>query len=292
MSEAAPLTARTGRVGTSGYTAYDQGAQLATWTVGDVPVIWQSSAAHHETGRSIRGGVPICWPWFGPGRSGDLVPQHGFARTAPWQLVAHDTSSASHLLRWRLDETMVAGAPGTEHFGHPFEATCEVEIGDAVTVRLTVRNTGQESFDYEVALHSYLHVGDVRRARVTGLEGATLWDKVRRQQAVQQGVLTFEGQTDSIFTAAGTVRLHDPVLDRIITVTKEHAPQTVVWTPWQEAAAEMGDMADQEWTGLVCIEAAAVGDDAVRLQPGAEHTIGTRIMVSVDDEQGMDADGR
>lgn len=273
------LTARSGRVGIGDYTAYDQGAQVTTWHVDGVPVIWTSSAAHFEQGREIRGGVPICWPWFARGPSGDRSPNHGFARTAPWRLLRHDRSPDQHQLVWRLTEELVAGLPGAELFPHAFEATCTVTVDEAVTVELEVANTGDEAFDYEVALHSYLHVGDVRQVQLTGLEGADYFDKVDQVERTQLGRVSFEGETDRIYRSTGLVRVHDPVLSRAITVSKAGSLNTVVWTPWVEKTRQTADLDDDEWTELVCVETACVGEHAIGLAPGQRHAITTRVSV-------------
>ncbi len=274
------LTARSGRVGAGDFTAYDHGAQLASWRVGGRPVVWVSRRARYRPDTSIRGGVPICWPWFAPGRTGDLSPAHGFARIAPWTLTGRASDEHATRLQWRLTEQDIAGLPGAEHFPHPFEARCELTVAQTVTIAVTVRNTGSRTFDYEVALHAYLHVGDVRQIRLAGLDGATYWDKVTRQEQRQIGDLVLTGETDRIHHSPGPVRVLDPVLGRTITVTKEDSADTVVWNPWADKAAELPDLHPAEWTEMLCVEAGNVGSDAIVLGPDQEHTTGTTIAVS------------
>ncbi|WP_109471327.1 D-hexose-6-phosphate mutarotase [Ornithinimicrobium cavernae] len=273
------MEARTHRTGTGTVRAHDQGAQLTEWRVGGVPVIWVSALARYAEGQPIRGGVPVCWPWFGPGRSGDLSPAHGFARTAPWRLVDEVVDDAGVRLAWELSSADTAGRSGTERFPHTFRARVEVRVTDRATVSLTVRNEDSAAFDYEAALHTYLHVGDIRRVRLTGLDGAHYFDKVLRAGATQHGDLVCTGETDRVHTSDGPVAVHDPVLGRTLTVEKASSPHTVVWNPWAEKAAAMEDFGDREWTEMVCVEAAAVGDGAVRLEPGAEHTLSTTVRV-------------
>lgn len=258
---------------------HDQGAHLTEWVVGNSPVIWVSREAEYAEGRPIRGGVPVCWPWFGPGRSGDLSPAHGFARVAPWRLVEETVADGSVRLAWELVPEDVAGLDGHAHFPHRFRARVEVEADDVATISLTVRNEGEDAFDYEAALHTYLHVGDVREARVVGLDGADYFDKVTRQDRTQEGDVTVDGETDRVYASDGPVRVVDPVLGRTLLVEKVGSPNTVVWNPWVDKAADMADFGDDEWPRMVCVEAAAVGSRAVGLSPGAEHTLSTRVQV-------------
>ncbi|WP_114906435.1 D-hexose-6-phosphate mutarotase [Ornithinimicrobium murale] len=271
---------RTYRTPSGQVIAYDQGAQVAEWRIGDTPVIWASRQSDYAEGQPIRGGVPVCWPWFGPGRSGDLQPNHGFARVAPWRLVGDESVDGESVrLMWELTDLDVRSRGGVDHFPHRFTAHLEVVVTGSATLSLTVRNDDSHPFDYEAALHTYLHVGDIRQIRLSGLDGASYWDKVLLSQATQHGELVFTGETDRVHTSAGSVVVHDPVLQRAITIDKAGSPTTVVWNPWAEKAAAMDDFGDQEWTEMVCVEAAAVGDDAVTLEPGAEHTLSTMVTV-------------
>lgn len=258
-------------------TAYDQGAQLAEWVVDGVPVVWVSRRSEYAVGRGIRGGVPVCWPWFANGPSGDLVPSHGFARTSPWRLQADESQDGRVRLVWALSDADVVGRPGTELFPYPFRAELVVSVDTVCQVSLEVENTGHTAFGYEAALHSYLHVGDIREVEVTGLEDSAYYDKVLGVPARAQGQLTFSGETDRIYTHDGSVRVHDAVLGRTLAVDKSGSPHTVVWNPWAQKAAAMSDLADDEWTQMLCVEAAVVGENAVHLEPGAQHTLSTTI---------------
>lgn len=275
------MSSRTYRTSTGSLTVHDQGAHLSQWTIGHSPVIWVSQQAEYAEGRAIRGGIPICWPWFGTGRTGDLRPGHGFARVAPWRLVQDGSveGQRAHLV-WELSQEDIIGLSGAEHFAHLFTARLQVVVAESATISLTVRNDDSDTFDYEAALHTYLHVGDARRARIRGLDGATYWDKVLRVEATQHGDLTLTRETDRVLDSTRSVVVHDPILGRTLTVDKAGSPTTVVWNPWVEKAAEMADFGDSEWTEMVCVEAAAVGSGAVLLEPGADHTLTTTVTVA------------
>lgn len=262
---------------------HDQGAHLTEWRLGDTPVIWVSSESQYAEGQAIRGGVPVCWPWFGPGRSGDLTPAHGFARVAPWRLVQEDCDGSALQLAWELTTADVQGLPGSEHFTHEFTARLDVTVEQAASVALTVHNEGAERFDYEVALHTYLHVGDIRQVEIVGLDGCDYFDKVLGTDATQQGPVVFEGETDRVYASPATVQVHDPVLRRTLVIEKSGSPNTVVWNPWTDKARAMADFADDEWQQMVCVEAATVGGHAVVLGPGQEHTLSTTVRVATAD---------
>lgn len=277
----AQLTPLTGPAGTGTFTAYAQGAHLASWRPGaDAPeVIWESAHARHEEGTAIRGGVPLCLPWFGPGVDGPFEPGHGFARISPWRLRDRHETDRRTILQWELTDADVTGVPGAEHFPHRFRASCVHDLGRDAEIQLTMANAGSETFRFEVALHSYLHVGDVRQVRVTGLEGASYLDKVDGQERRQEGELVLTGQTDRVYRSPGPVVVHDPVLGRTLTVSSTGADSTIVWNPWAEQARSMADLGNQEWTQLLCVEAGNVLQDAVELAAGGSHTTAVRVAV-------------
>lgn len=268
------------RTVTGTVTANDQGAHLVEWRVGEVPVIWVSRSSEYAEGRAIRGGVPVCWPWFGPGRGGGLSPAHGFARVAPWRLVAETADDHAVHLVWELTREDILDLDGAASFPHAFRAQLEVHVEEVATITFTVFNEDTVAFDYEAALHTYLHVGDIRQVQISGLDGAAFYDKVAREDRTQVGDLAFGGETDRIYTSSDTVRVQDPVLGRDLLVEKTGSPHTVVWTPWAAKAAAMTDFADDEWPLMVCVEAAVVGDRAVFLEPGTAHILSTAVRIS------------
>jgi glucose-6-phosphate 1-epimerase len=258
---------------------YLHGAHVSSWTpAGERPVIWMSRTSAFERAKAIRGGVPICFPWFGPGRSSHLSPAHGFARLADWALVSAVDLDGVVTLTFRLTEADVAGLPGAQHWPHSFEATYVVILGAELTLSLTVRNTGTEEFSYEEALHSYLAVEDVTRVAVEGLHGDRYLDKTTGADGypVQNGPVTISGETDRVYYAAGPATLNDPVAGRKVRVAKYGSSNTVVWNPWQTKAAAMGDFDDDGWQHMVCVETANALDFAISLRPGAAHAMAVR----------------
>lgn len=259
---------------------YLHGAHVTAWSLGGhEPVLWLSRHSRFEVGAAIRGGVPICFPWLGPGREPGMTPAHGFARLVDWTLVdvLEDASHVSLVLRLTDDD--VRDHPARVHWPHRFEALYVVTFGETLDLALTVRNTGDAAYSFEEALHTYLAVGDVRAVTVEGLEGSRYLDKTKDDGALveQEGPVALTGETDRVYRSAATVTVADG--RRSVVVAKESSASTVVWNPWETKAAAMADFGNDEWLGMVCVETANVLDDAVTLEPGRRHTLRTRISV-------------
>lgn len=276
------------RVGTPRGTGeiYLHGAHVTAWTpAGHDPVIWMSGGSAFAADAPIRGGVPICFPWFGPGRDGKAQPAHGFARLAEFAVVDARDDDGEVTVSLRLTEAEVTGLPGADGWPHPFELTYTVTMGEELTLAVGVRNTGEDSISFEEALHTYLHVADATAARVEGLDGVTYLDKVAEggpAERTQEGPVTVTGETDRVYRSTATATVVDPGRARTMTVAKDGSADTVVWNPWVEKAAAMPDYDDAEWPTMVCVETANAFDDAVTLAPGESHTMTARIGVAHD----------
>lgn len=246
---------------------------------GHAPVLFVSGRSFFETGQPIRGGVPVCFPWFATRAGHPESPAHGFARTMEWEVESLSVDGDQTVLAvLRLGANDATRA----HWPHDFVLRHHIVIGRRLAMLLEVENVSGEPFQFEEALHTYLAVGDIREASVTGLENAAYRDKTDGFQAKTQGAepLRFAGETDRIFehTRAACV-LEDPRAARRITVEKSGSATTVVWNPWSEKAAAMPDFGDDEWPRMACIETANAGANAITLAPGAKHAM--RAVISV-----------
>ncbi len=259
---------------------YLQGAHLTAWTpAGADPVLWMSSRSAFAPGKAIRGGVPVCFPWFGGGRSGDLSPAHGFARIVPWTLAAVEVDADGRArLTLVLDAAVATGGPGADLLPAGSRATYTVSMGATLELALRV-DAGPAGLDVEEALHTYLSVGDIHRVQVRGLDGASYFDKVAGTPEQQAGDVVFTGETDRVYASTATTQVVDPALGRVIEVAKSDSANTVVWNPWIAKSAAMADFGDDEWPGMVCVETANVGTDAVTLGAGESRTMTARIGV-------------
>lgn len=248
-----------------------QGAHVMRYQpTGQAPLIWLSKLAKLAPGKSIRGGVPVCWPWFGAHPGNAQFPGHGFARTVPWQLL---DAALLPDQRVRLEFELVQSEATRAQWPHASTVRNIVTVGPELEVELATTNTGASSFELGQALHTYFEIGDIRKATITGLDACDYLDKVGGSaRRTQQGAVDFAGETDRIYLATrGHCEIHDPVLGRRILVTSTGSRSTVVWNPWLEKADKMGDFGPDGWTGMVCVETANAADDVIQLAPGATH---------------------
>lgn len=260
-----------------------QGAQILSYQcVGQPPLLWLSDQAIFRQGKSVRAGVPVCWPWFGNLQRnpqavqamyhGEQAPAHGLARTRDWQLLGIEEAGDGLRIEFELPE-----AQGKlPDWPHDVELKLLVELGAELKLKLTSRNMGNTPVTLSQALHSYFAVSDVRQVRVEGVAGLgyieTLADWEQRQQ---QGALAFSGETDRIYLATPPrLSIVDPHWNRRITLASSGSRSAVIWNPWTERAKELPDMADDGWQRMLCIETANVWDDLVELKPGATHSLG------------------
>lgn len=259
---------------------YLQGAHLTRWQPATAvhPVLFLSSRSFFASGKAIRGGVPVVFPWFGERQDGLPGPQHGFARSMPWEVVAaerHGSDAGGMTLRLLPNQT-------TRDLGFdPFVATLEVISGPTLEVRLSVENLGDEQMVIGDALHAYFTVSDVHQVEVTGLAGTDYIDKAdgAKQKHQDAQAIRFRGETDQLhLNTTAPVTIHDPGWNRRIVIEKEGSNSTVVWNPWQEKAAKLADLGDV-WPGFVCVEPANARENAVTIEPGAVHTLVMRVRV-------------
>ncbi|MBU6243607.1 MAG: D-hexose-6-phosphate mutarotase [Actinomycetales bacterium] len=248
-----------------------QGAQVTSWApIGHGDVLFLSPLARSGPETAIRGGIPVVFPWFGPGRTHGMSPSHGFARTTTWTLT--EISEATGSLT--ITQALTGEEASSDWFPHPYRLELTAAVGTELRLDLIVLNTGAEAFDFEAALHTYLRVGDVREIVIEGLDGAEYIDQAAGgATATQAGELRLSGPTDRIYHSAAATRVIDPVLGRVITIDKAGSSQTVVWNPWQQGDAALTDLPDDAWRAMVCVESANVRHSAVRLDPGAHHTM-------------------
>jgi len=256
-----------------------QGAHLTTWQPRSqkVPVIWISGAAQYAARKSIRGGIPLCWPWFGPHSTHSHLPSHGFVRTMVW-----DVRSCR---RMGGGETqLVFELSDSEHtralWPHHFRLELQLTIGMSLQVELITTNTGIEDFVVGEALHTYFQVSDVQAVRILGLDGAEFVDKVQGGRRLrQEGAVRMHGEVDRVYVdSTSDCAIEDAELHRRIHVVKSGSRSTVVWTPWQHKAEQMGDLGrgtkDQGgWREMVCVESANALENSVRVAPGGEHRL-------------------
>ncbi len=256
---------------------YLHGGQLTHYQPrGRQPVIWLSSNSHFEEKKSIRGGIPVCWPWFGDHSDDPGKPAHGFARTSPWQVDKTGDGEDSTFIRLFLvdDEKTRSLWPFS------FRLELKVRVGKSLVMTLKAHNTGNQPFVCTGALHSYFSVADVSSLEIIGLNGCSYLDKVENFTQKQQcGPVRFKGETDRIYLdTAGQCVINDPLLKRNISIDKKGSRTTVVWNPGPEKAALMADIKDGGYKEMVCVETANAAEDTVTVLPGQSHILQAEIV--------------
>jgi len=249
-----------------------QGAHLMTWNPrGEQPVIWMSPVAKLAAGKSIRGGVPICWPWFGAHATESSFSGHGFARTVAWDVI-HTAAleNGATTVHFRIADI------NKEQWPHEAPAEMHMVIGETLEMELITENHGEEAITLGDALHTYFCVSDVSKIAIHGLEGCDYLDKVGpTARRSQQGHITFSSEVDRIYFDHGQdVVIEDAGLERNIRIAKRCSHSTIVWNPWIEKCVKMGDFgSDDGYLGMVCVESANAAEDVVQLAPGHTHRL-------------------
>ena len=257
---------------------YLHGGHITSWIPsGAQEIIFVSEASRWEDGRAIRGGIPVCFPWFRAKMDDPAAPAHGFVRTKSWALESLSAKGDSvHVsLATESDESTRRWWP------HDFRLQLHIQVGAQLALELVVSNTGTNSFQFEEALHTYHRVGDVRRASVAGLNGVSFLDnRDGNREKIQDGDVVLVDATDNAYlNTESLLIINDPVLQRRIQVDKQNSQTTIVWNPWESGAKALADFGDHEWTPMLCVEASNIISSAVTLGPGEEHRMAATISV-------------
>jgi len=261
-------------------TVYLQGAHVAAWQPAEhKPVIFTSRKTELKPGKAIRGGVPIAFPWFANRHDGKTGPSHGFARIQDWTLAFAALAGEDLHLTFTLGPNELSRSLGFDQFRLAYQLT----IGRTLTMQLTVANDGGAPLVFEEALHTYYAVTDIHEIAISGLDDVSYLDKVDNfNKKLQRGDITVIGPTDRVYLdTTATCVLKDHAGKRHISVAKTGSTTTVVWNPWEEGAAKLGDMDPTEWHEFVAIETVNAATDAITLAPGATHTMQARVTVEM-----------
>jgi glucose-6-phosphate 1-epimerase len=258
---------------------YLHGAQVTSWKPANADeVLFLSAISHWQEGQAIRGGVPICFPWFRAKINDPHAPAHGFVRTKSWQLksIIENGSGVAVSMSTESDESTQRGWPAQ------FRLVLCATFGFDLTLDLHCTNTGTTPLTFEEALHTYNRVADIRNVRMHGLETVRFLDNTDfNREKVQHGNIAIVSQTDNAYLdVSGPVELEDPDMHRRIRLRKVNSLTTVVWNPWREGASTLHDLGEDEWTKFACLEASNILGASVRLAPGQEHRMTAVVSVA------------
>lgn len=256
------------------------GAQVLNWTCDGVGLLWLSPIARIRDGKGIRGGIPVCWPWFADHPTDPSKPAHGFVRHRAWSLISTHATA---------DGVSISLATSTTEadrklWPHHAEARVTIALGDALAVTLETCNTGAAAFQLTEALHTYFRVSDIAHVSVTGLEGCPYLDKLDGfARKTQSGPITVSEEVDRIYLGeTSAITLHDTGARHRILIEGTGSRSAVVWNPWTAKTARLGDMGSPDaFRQMICIETANAGDDIVSLAPGETHALGVTYRLTV-----------
>ncbi|ESP92326.1 MULTISPECIES: D-hexose-6-phosphate mutarotase [Pseudoalteromonas] len=248
-----------------------QGAQITEFTPnGKSDLLWVSADEDYQEGKSVRGGIPICWPWFGVHENADW-PAHGFARKIVWR--AEQVTETSEAVRISLSLPMMQ--VGREYWPHESKLEVEFILSEQLEVRLTNTNLGQSPFSLTQALHTYFPTSNIKNTTVDGLQGAK-YIEFGEGPFAQSEQVGFARETDMVYTQAAPVQfIHTP--EGTIEVGRENSTSCVLWNPWIDKSKRLSNFQDEEYLSMLCLEAANVLEDIATVEPGQSHTLTTTI---------------
>ena len=252
------------------------GATVTSWKSHGRENLWLSTAAKLDGSKPVRGGIPVVFPVFGPppkDHAASALPQHGFARNSRWEFLGKSSSESGAISKSgkgddcvKLDFGLFSSALSAEarkQWPHDFGLIYSVTLGvDSLQTMLNVRNEGSAAFEFQMLLHSYFHVEDVSKTTVNGLMGTSFVDKVADSRQAQESstAIPITGEMDRVYSkipqdTTSILTNGQPRFD----VIRDNLSDTVVWNPWKEKAAAMGDFEPKDgYKKMICVEVGAV----------------------------------
>jgi glucose-6-phosphate 1-epimerase len=232
-------------------------------------LMFLSERAYYQAGKSIKGGSPICWPWFGPDPEGKGRPAHGFVRNRFWEVIRTEATANGE---GKVTLGLKDSAETRAIWPHSFGLSLEITVGDSLNLELITRSTDGDAFPITQALHTYFKVGHINEVVISGLAGAEYIDKTDHGMLkFQSEPITIDREVDRIFrNVPGELVIDDAAFDRRIRINSEGSKTAVVWNPWAKISAEMGDLKDDDYERFVCVETANADRDVAQVGPDSE----------------------
>lgn len=236
---------------------------------GSEDILWLSSKAIYKNDKAIRGGIPICLPWFG----GADIPSHGFARVSQWEVVKSGVDEdGSPFIYLKLE---------SDEWEHKFSAELFIEVSDVLKLELTMKNLDEKAFTFTQALHTYFNISDVKNVSLIGLDGVKYIDSLDgNAEKTQHGAIEIDAEIDRIYQdTEDECIIEDKGYKRKISISKVNSKSTVVWNPWIKKSASMADFDEGGYKNMLCVESANIGNEEITLQSGEEHSM--KVFISI-----------
>ena len=245
-------------------------------------ILWMSTDSAFEVGKPIRGGIPVCFPWFGPHKTDPEKPQHGFGRLMYWDVKETSTNE--------LGETVIvlqlcSSAETKAYWDYDFCAEMTFVVGKTLSSTLKVTNTSAQAFDYTCALHTYYSLSAIDNLYIEGLKGVSYFNQLTGEYGIQEEefLKIQEATTRHYLNTESMVIINDPIFRRRIKAAKVGSLVTTVWNPWEETCARIGDLPDDAWETFVCVEATNAFEYPVKLAAG--ETFETSAIIGLHEEE-------
>jgi glucose-6-phosphate 1-epimerase len=241
-------------------------------------LLFLSQKSYYDEGKAIRGGIPVCWPWFGAASSDPQRPNHGFVRNSLWTVLGAEAATD---LETKVKLGVMGSSKSEALWQQAFALELEISAGKSLTLKLTTRNTGNDVFSITQPFHSYFQVGNIKQVKVLGLENSQYFDKLDKgAQKTQIGAVTVSEEVDRIYTnVKKELIIDDLAFARRILISSTGNNTAVVWNPWMETTAKMADLEDDDYQRFICVEAGNVATDVVLIPPGGKHSLQTNIQI-------------
>lgn len=243
-------------------------------------VLWMSPESNFEVGKAIRGGIPLCFPWFGPNKTDAQLPMHGFARLMYWEVLETATLPGAET---RIRLQLCSSEQTKTYWPHDFCAQLTVVVGSALSVSLKVTNTSAVPFDYTCALHSYFNLSLIENIAILGLQGTPYHNQLEPGEFVQEEprLEIQKALTRHYYNTEAPCIIEDSIFRRRIRIAKAGSKVTTVWNPGEEASVHMADLPDDGYETFVCVETVNAYNDVISLAAGESHE--TAAMISLEE---------
>ena len=252
------------------------GAHVRSWIPsGERPVLWMSRTSRFAPATPIRGGVPICFPWFGPHATNPEAALHGFARLTDWNLRCVEDRGDSVSIQLELTDDEQTRS---SEWPYRFRADFTVTFGIDLELELDVVNLDEVEFGFEAAFHNYYEVGDLHRTKVSGLEGREFVSDL--ESGRERAPVKLSGPISRRYLAADRGRIEDVANGRAITISATGSTSVVLWNPGAEIARTMEDFSEGDWPHMVCFETGNIGESRITLAPGEHHAMRATVSIA------------
>lgn len=251
------------------------GAQLISFIPnGFTETIWLSKASKFVDGNPIRGGIPICWPWFGKNQDDPNLPMHGFARHTLWDLenispIDDKTTMVIFVLKPNKESRKL--------WNYDFTLRAIFTISDTLEVELVTTNKDSKPFTISQGIHTYFKVDNIANISIDGFQKLKYFDKVGGANDIKKQKdepIVVNQEIDAVFlNAKGPFTVSDPIAKRTITITNKGSNSAVVWNPWKERSKKLSEYTPHSYKTMICVETCNALDDARGVKPGQSHSI-------------------